>query len=257
MALAQLRSDGYTVTRAPAAQFSLLRQIYIVSKGDASRSVALRTSTTGWIGFRRDGDRFPTLDGVDSVLHVNLRPTRDSFWFKLVPVGFVVEYLRLVMAVHVAKKKPSEPIIWIAGDIFHADATDDDFIPPLLHFLPDGKTDDEDADPEQIRPEFATALGMPDWLEAVILERSMMAVTSPEDLLRTILVDHFAPLRPVAVADTVVPLSVGIPLWAMTALSARAEGLGMDAPELLKVMAVRAAVDEATPGVTGLARGLI
>ena len=192
MAIDQLRADGYSVSRADARYFSLLRQVHVIAKDGDSRRAAIRTSTTGWIGFRREGDSFPSLDGVDSVLHVRLHASRQFFEFNMVPVDFVLELLDMQLRAAAAQKKTPGPIIWISGDSFHADATDDDFVLPLTYPVAGVSPDDEDlAAPESLDP-IPAALGMPDWMWSEILDRANRAVVSPEAIIRVILGDHFA-----------------------------------------------------------------
>jgi hypothetical protein len=190
MAIAQLRADGYTVERAPAAQFALQRQVYLVSKDGASRMVALRTSTSGWIGFRREVNGFPVLDGIDSVLHVRLSPTRDGFWFTLASVGFVREALSQRIKGDEARGREAGPIVWLDGDIFHGDGSGDGrFIMPRYYPLVNAPTvegDEAEVDPIQ------AALGLPDWMWQAVQERAAQVDVSPEVVIRVLLGDHFA-----------------------------------------------------------------
>lgn len=190
MAIAQLRANGYTVERAPSAQFTLQRQVYLVSKDGATRLIALRTSTSGWIGFRREGPEFPVLAGIDSVLHVRLSPTRDGFWFTLASVGFVLETLNQRIKGDEARGRETGPIVWLDGDIFHGDGSGDGlFILPCYYPLsvaPSVEGDETEGDPIQ------AALDMPDWLWQAIQERAERARVAPETVIRILLADHFA-----------------------------------------------------------------
>jgi hypothetical protein len=200
MAIGQLYDAGYAIQRAPADQFTLQRQVYVISKGGASRTVALRTSNTGWIGFRREGEDYPVLDGIDSVLHVHLRPALGNFALKLTAVAYVRHLLDLRIRVLQAGKKHIGDIIWVSAELLSTDYVDDGFLPPAVYDVSADLVGNQpdDADPIQ------AALGLPDWMWQEIQDRANRAVVSPEVIIRVLLGDHFA-----AATQAPLPVSLG------------------------------------------------
>jgi hypothetical protein len=201
VAISHLYENGYAVERAPASQFALQQQVYIVSKAGQTRIVALRTSKTGWIGFRRDGNTFPVLSGIDSVLHVYLHQNRQFFAVTLLPAVDVRSALDLRVTEAVAMDREPSPIVWINAVELADVCLQDYFVLAGVHPIPESfvgaSNEPDDADPIQ------AALGLPDWMWQEIQDRANRAVVSPEVIIRVLLGDHLA-------AATQAPLPVAL-----------------------------------------------
>lgn len=217
IALAQLRAEGYEVQRAPSSQFARVQQVYFVSRGGQSRIVALRTSTTGWLGFRRDGNTFPVLVGIDSVIHIYLHADRRHFALSLIPATSVRSCLDVRMAMDraptlhcdedgvetVTPGREPGPIVWINATSLVDICDQDYFLMRGVHPIPEedvgssNEDEDEDVDPIQ------AALGLPDWMWQAVQDRATRAVVSPEVIIRVLLGDHLA-------AETQAPLPVAL-----------------------------------------------
>jgi hypothetical protein len=190
VAISHLHECGYTVERAPASQFALQQQVYIVSKAGQTRIVALRTSKTGWIGFRRDGETFPVLTGIDSVLHVYLHPNRQFFAVSLLPAVDVRSALDLRMIEVALSGREPGPIVWINAVELADSCAQDYFVLAGVHAVPDSFVADND-EADDVDP-IQAALDLPEWLWQAIQERSLAARVEPETVIRILLADHFA-----------------------------------------------------------------
>jgi hypothetical protein len=199
MAIAHLRADGYNVARAK--DFALQQQVYVLIKGGQTRIVALRTSTTGWLGFRRDGNTFPVLTGIDSVLHVYLRQNRQFFDLSLLPTTDVRWAVDQRMAEFRGGGREPGDIVWINAVGLKEVAAQDYFVLSATYPIPESfvgaSNKPDDLDPLQ------AALDLPEWLWQAIQERSLRARVEPETVIRILLADHFA-------AATQAPLPVAL-----------------------------------------------
>lgn len=217
IALAHLQAEGYDVQRAPSSQFARVQQVYLVSRGGQTRIVGLRTSTTGWLGFRRDGNTFPVLNGIDSVFHIFLHADRRHFAVSLLPATSVRSALDAKLAQDRAPtlhydedgvetltpgREPGD-IVWINA-VSLADLCEQDyFVLRSVHPIPEAfvgasnDPEDEDLDPIQ------AALGLPDWMWAAVQDRANRACVAPDVVIRVLLGDHLA-------AGTQAPLPVSL-----------------------------------------------
>lgn len=218
IALAHLQAEGYEVKRAPSAQFARVQQVYLVSRGGQTRIASLRTSTTGWVGFRRDGNTFPVLVGIDSVIHIHLHADRRHFALSLLPATSVRDSLDSQMAydraptVHydedgvetVTPGREPGPIVWINATSLVDICEQDYFLMRGVHPIPEefvgssNEPEDEDVDPIQ------AALGLPDWMWQAVQDRADRTDVSPEVVIRVLLGDHFA-----AGTQTPLPVQLG------------------------------------------------
>jgi len=220
IALAHLKSEGYDVQRAPSSQFARVQQVYIISRGGETRIASLRTSTTGWLGFRRDGNTFPVLNGVDSVFHIFLHADRRHFAVSLLPAVSVRSALDAKMAqdrasttsldeegeeITVPGREPGD-IVWFNAVALADLCQQDYFVLRGVHPIPEefvgASNEPEDEADDGVDP-IQAALGLPDWMWDAVQDRAKAAAVSPDVVIRVLLGDHLS-------AATRAPLPVAL-----------------------------------------------
>lgn len=221
-AIAEFRRLGATVERVKDDQFSLVAQVYRISRDGVSKTVALRTSFTGWFGAicasETDPTAYNTMSEVDAVALVYAAsPARAQF--VIVPSAMALAGFEVHRNTAVSKGRtfrtgdqvwaPLESLTRLgdsAGKLdlmqalmgfrslmhgFALDWTPVDAVAAL--------TEDDGVDVDPIQ----AALGLPDWMWAAVLDRSNRIGVAPDVVIRVLLGDHLA-------AGTQAPLPVSL-----------------------------------------------
>lgn len=220
-AIAEFRRLGATVERVKDDQFSLVAQVYRISRDGVSKTVALRTSFTGWFGAvcatTDDADPmiYGTLSEVDAVALV-YAPAQNRAQFVIVPAAEAINGFEMHRNAVTANKGryfgPGDQV-WAPMEALCQRFEDANGrlnlmqglvgIRSNMHGFPLDPNADlatpEVADPDPIQ----AALGLPDWMWAAVQDRALAVGVAPDVVIRVLLGDHLA-------AGTQAPLPVSL-----------------------------------------------